>query len=264
VQQNADMTTTPSNQSVERAVAVLQALGSAEHGAARASDVARAIGLGTSTTGRLLATLEQLGFVRREPRGQGYVIGTAVMRLASQGLNHHPVHREARAAAQDLAQRTGLTANVAVREDDHAVYLCHFEGALARKSHTMVGMSQPLHASALGKCLLVDLTQAEREDLLGELPRYTEHTIVDHDALTADLAAGRARGWCTEDQELALGRLCLAVPVRSASGQVAAAISISGALSVLRTRDLDALAEDLIEVGDRISVGLGLLGAVER
>ncbi|HEY0186485.1 MAG TPA: IclR family transcriptional regulator [Cellulomonas sp.] len=254
--------TTPSNQSVERAAAVLQALGAAEHGAARASDIARAIGLGTSTTGRLLATLEQLGFVRRE--AQGYVIGTAVLRLASQGLNHHPVHREARAATQELAQRTGLTANVAVREGAHAVYLCHFEGALARKSHTMVGMSQPLHASALGKCLLLDLTPAERVELLGDLPRYTEHTIVDHDALTADLAAGLARGWCTEEQELALGRICLAVPVRSASGRLAAAISISGALSVLRTRDMDALTEDLIEVGDRVSVGLGLLGAVER
>jgi DNA-binding IclR family transcriptional regulator len=260
VRENAAMPSTPSNQSVERAVAVLEALGSAEHGPVRASDLARATGLGTSTTGRLLATLEQLGLVRRE--SQGYAIGTTVLRLASQGLNHHPVHREARAAAQDLAQRTGLTANVAVRERERAVYLCHFEGALARKSHTMVGLSQPLHASALGKCLLLDHTQGEREDLLGDLARYTEHTITDHDALTADLRGARARGWCTEDQELALGRLSLAVPVRSASGRLAAAISVSGALSVLRTRDLDALAEDLIEVGDRVSVGLGLLGAV--
>lgn len=253
---------TPPNQSIERAALVLRALGSAETGALRASDIGRAIGLGPSTTSRLLATLEGLDYVRRDPVSQEYRIGTAVLLLASQGLNHDPVHRESRAAAQELAHRTGLTANVAVRDRDHAVYLCHFEGSLTRKSHTMIGMAQPLHASALGKALLLDLTQAEREDLLGDLERYTDRTLTDHDALTADLRTSAGRGWCFEDQELALGRFCVAVPIRNAAGSVVAALSISGGMSVLRDRDLTAITEDLIEVGDRISVGLGLLGAV--
>jgi DNA-binding IclR family transcriptional regulator len=54
----------------------------------------------------------------------------------------------------------------------------------------------------------------------------------------------------------------VAVPIRNAAGSVVAALSISGGMSVLRDRDLTAITEDLIEVGDRISVGLGLLGAV--
>ncbi|WP_263119558.1 IclR family transcriptional regulator [Cellulomonas sp. RIT-PI-Y] len=256
------MPNTPPNQSIERAALVLQALGSAETGALRASDIGRAVGLGPSTTSRLLTTLERLDYVRRDPSTQEYRIGTAVLLLASQGLNHNPVHRESRAAAQELAHRTGLTANVAVRDRDHAVYLCHFEGALTRKSHTMVGMAQPLHASALGKVLLLDLSQAERVELLGDLEQYTERTLTDHDALTADLCTSAARGWCYEDQELALGRFCVAVPIRNAGGSVVAALSISGGLTVLRDRDLAGIAEDLIEVGDRISVGLGLLGAV--
>jgi IclR family transcriptional regulator, acetate operon repressor len=259
------MSSAPSNQSVERAAAVLRALGASESGSVRASDIARAIGLGTSTTGRLLATLEALEYVRRDPESQGYSIGTAVLELASQGLNHNPVHRESRAAAQELAQRIGLTANVGVRDDAAAIYLCHFEGALAPKSHTMIGMRQPLHASALGKCLMLDMTEQERCDLIGEdLPRYTEHTITDHTALTADLAESEARGWCIENQELALGRFCIAAPIRNATGRIAAAISISGRVTVLRTRDMASLAEDLIEVADRISVGLGMISAVAR
>jgi len=256
------MATTPPNQSIERAAAVLGALGASENGSVRASDIARAIGLGTSTTGRLLATLESLEYVRRDPETQGYSVGRAVLELASQGLNHNPVHRESRAAAQELAHRIGLTANVGVLDDAWAIYLCHFEGSLAPKSHTMIGMRQPLHASALGKAMMLDLTEAQRRALLPELPRYTDHTITTHDALTTDLAASASRGWCVENQELALGRFCIAAPIRNASGRIAAALSISGRVTQLRDRDMDSLAEDLIEVADRISVGLGMISAV--
>lgn len=254
------MANTPSNQSIERAVAVLQAIGTADAEFVRASDIARTIDLGASTTGRILATLESLGYVRRGP--QGYRIGTAALLLATQGLNHDPVHRESRARAQELAQRVGLTSNVGVRVADRATYLCHFEGARASKSHTMIGMHQPLHASALGKCLLLDLGETERIDLLGELPRYTEHTVTDHAALTADLDIARRRGWTMEDQEVALGRFCVAAPIRDAHGRIVAALSISGRISDLRSLELPTVTEDVIEVADRISVSLGMITAV--
>jgi IclR family transcriptional regulator, acetate operon repressor len=251
------------NQSIERAAAVLAALGNSESGSLRSSDIARVIGLGTSTTGRLLATLERLEYVRRDPGTQVYSIGTAVLALASQGLNHHAVHRESRAAAQELAHRIGLTANVGVRDGAGCIYLCHFEGAQAPKSHTMVGMRQPLHASALGKALLVDTGEEERVALLGaDLDRYTERTLTTHEELTKDLDDARRRGWCVENQELALGRFCVAAPIRGAAGSVVAALSTSGRVSALRTRDLDELAEEIIEVADRISVGLGMISAV--
>lgn len=254
------MPTAPPNQSIERAAAVLQAIGASESGTVRASDIARAIGLGASTTGRLLGTLERLGYVRREP--QGYAVGTAVLALASQGLNHNPVHRESRAAAQELAQRIGLTANVGVRDGAECIYLCHFEGTLAPKSHTMIGMRQPLHASGLGKSLMIDLSERERRELLGDLPQFTDRTLTDHRALTEDLEQARHRGWCVEDQELALGRFCIAAPIRNAGGRVVAGLSISGRVTVLRTMEMASLAEDLIEVADRISVGLGMISAV--
>ena len=163
----------------------------------------------------------------------------------------------------ELAQRIGLSVNVGIRDGASVVYLCHFEGALAPKSHTMIGMGQPLHASALGKCLLLDLTEEERRALLGEtLPAYTANTITDHTALTAELAAAAVRGVCVEEQELALGRSGLAAPIRDATGAVVAAISVSGRLSVMRERDRDTITEQLIETADRISVGLGLISAV--
>jgi IclR family acetate operon transcriptional repressor len=251
------------NQSIGRAAAVLSALGESKTGSMRASDIARAIGLGASTTSRLLGTLEELGYVRKESDGLSYHIGMAIVALSSLALNQNPVHRESRVAAQDLAQRTGLSVNVAVPDGAGLVYLCHFEGPLAPKAHTMVGMSQPMHGSALGKCLMLDMTEDQRIALLGPtLPSYTANTIASHQQLTSDLRESAKLGRCTEIEELALGRLCVAAPIRDSSGTIVAAISVSGRLSVMRSHDVDALSEEVIEVADRVSIGLGLITAI--
>lgn len=251
-------------QGIARAASVLSALGASTAGGMRASEIGRVTGLGASTMARLLSSLEELDYVAKDAESQLYTIGPAILKLSSQGLNQNPVHRESRAVAEALAQATGLSVNVAIRYDASAVYVSHFEGSLAPKAHTMIGMPQPLHASALGKCLLLDMTEPERRELLGEspLPSFTINTITDHSALTADLDASLDRGVCIEDQELALGRLCIAAPIRDASGAVVASISVSGRLTVMREQDIDALTEHMIEAADRISVGLGMISAV--
>lgn len=250
-------------QGIGRAASVLAAIGASTNGLPRASDIARAIGLGASTTARLLSTLEELGYVEKVGDTPCYTIGPTVLLLASQGLNQNPIHRESRAHAQELAQRTGLSANVTVREGALSMYLLHFEGERARKAHTMVGMNQPLHATAPGKCLLLGTTPEQRAELFDEpLPAYTVNTITALDALTAELARVQARGAAIEDQELALGRVCVAAPIRDSDGHVAAAISLSGRATAMREAGIEALIDEVIEAADRISVGLGLISAV--
>jgi DNA-binding IclR family transcriptional regulator len=190
-----------------------------------------------------------------------YRLGPALLTLAGVAINQHPVHREARQPAQNLAGSLGLGVNVAVRLGSSLFYLCNFEGRLAPKSFTLMGQRNPLHATGIGKCLLLALTPAQRRDLLPDLHRYTPRTICDHDDLDAALAEAAHRGYATEVEELALGRSCVAAPILDQSGSIAAALSISGPLSALGLTDGDPeLASTVIEVADSISVGLGYLG----
>lgn len=253
-------------QGIARAASVLSALGASTNGGMRASEIGRATGLGASTMARLLSSLEEFDYVSKNADTQLYTVGPAILKLSSQGLNQNPVHRESRVVAEALAQQTGLSVNVGVRNGHQALYLCHFEGLLAPKEHTMVGMSQPLHASGMGKCLLLDMTEEQRRDLLGEssLASFTTHTITDHAALSNDLADSLTRGVCVENQELALGRFCIASPIRDASGWVVASISISGRATVMREQNIQSLTEQVIEAADRISVGLGMISAVRH
>jgi DNA-binding IclR family transcriptional regulator len=251
-----------SNQSVERALSVLRVFttGRTE---LRVSDVAKATGLGISTASRQLATLEAAGFVDRDPVSGLYRLGLDVVSLGGAVLNAHPVHREARQVAQNLAAELGLGANVAVRRDDRLFYLLNFEGRQSPRASVLAGQRNPLHATGLGKALLTGLTPAQRRALLPDaaLTGYTPRTITDHDALDTALDKVVTRGYATEVEELALGRACVAVPIRDASGAVVAGLSVSGALSVI---DLPArepeLANAVIEAADSISVGLGYVG----
>ncbi len=248
------------NQSVERATSVLAAFldGGAD---LRVSDVAQRAGLGQSTASRLLATLERLEYVERDPATSLYRLGPAVVGLAGAAVNRHPVHREARQRAQELACSTGLGANVAVRHGASLSYLCNFEGRHAPRSFTLMGQLKPLHATGLGKCLLLGVPAGERPALLTELPRFTAHTLTDHDALAAELAAVAERGYAVEREELALGRACVAAPIRDHAGDVVAGISISGPLSAidLPNREVE-LGRRIVEVADAISIGLGYVG----
>ncbi|GAB3451769.1 IclR family transcriptional regulator [Actinophytocola sediminis] len=248
------------NQSVERAAQLLRALADAGHTRVRASDLATAAGLGLSTATRLLATLEALDFVERDPSTALYRLGPLALRVGGAAANQSPVHREARQVAQDLAARLGLGVNVARRHDDQLVYLINAEGRLAPRSFTLLGQSNPLHATGLGKCLLLGLSAEQRRALLGdgELTAFTARTVTSSRALDAELAQALARGYATEIEELALGRACIAAPIRDREGAVVAAVSVSGSLSALDlgTRR-DELAQIVIETADTISTALG-------
>lgn len=249
-----------SNQSVERALGVLRVFtsGRAE---LRVSDVAKAADLTLSTASRLLATLESAGFVDRDPVSGLYRLGLDMVSLGGAVLNSHPVHREARQIAQNLAAELGLGANVAVRRGDQLFYLLNFEGRQAPRSFVLTGQRNPLHATGLGKALLSGLGPAERRELLAVLPQYTSRTITDHNALDQELAKLTGRGYATEVEELAHGRACVAAPIRDGSGQVIAGISVSGPLSAIDLQSREAaLASAVIEAADSISIGLGYVG----
>ena len=231
----------------------------------RVADVANHVGLCQSTASRLLSTLEGLELVERDPLSTLYRLGPVLITLAGIALNQHPVHRAARQIAQNLAGKLGLGVNVAVRRENTLFYLCNFEGENSPKSHTLIGQRNPLHSTGIGKCLLLAVPAAERGELLGEMQKFTASTISTLDALDVELERVAARGYSVEVEELALGRACIAAPILDQSGELCAAISISGPLSAIDLEHRETeLSRIVIETADSISSSLGYLGPIAR
>ena len=247
------------NQGLERAASVLEAI--TRCGPSRVADIVTETGLGQSTVSRLLTSLEMLDYVVRDPESGTYRLGLIFLAMAGAALNEQSVFRHARQPGQHLAASLGLGVNVAIRRGGELYYLSNFEGALAPKSFTLMGHRSPLHSTALGKCLLAELSGDERRALLPDLEPFTVHTIVDHERLDEAVASVHRSGYSTEREELALGRSCVAAPIRNSEGDIVAAISISGPLSALdlTTRESE-IAQRAIEVADSISTAMGYLG----
>jgi DNA-binding IclR family transcriptional regulator len=248
-------------QSVERALGLLTCFDDA-HPRLRVSDLARTLDLSQSTVSRLLATMESLGFVERDPRTGLYGLGLQLVTLAGIALNQLEVRRQAVGELAAVAADLGLAANLAILRHDELFYLATAEGPKAPKLFTMIGKRAPLHATGMGKALLAHLAPAEREAILARIsyPRFTRFTAGSAAELEPMLQETVARGYATEREELAFGRACVAAVIRDASGAVLAATSISGPLSAL---DLDhredQLAARVIEMADTISHRLGLV-----
>jgi DNA-binding IclR family transcriptional regulator len=226
----------------------------------RQVDLARALDVSPSALSRSLASLVEYGFLRLDADTGTYRLGPTVVSLAGAAINEYEEFRHAYAELHALMAATLLGTNLAVPDDDRLMYLFHIDGPKMKRGNTLIGRHAPLHATALGKALLSGLSATALEAWLVDrvLPGYTVHTITDPDRLRAELAEVRTRGYATEQEELALGRGCIAVPIRARDGQVVAAMSLSGPKDAIRLDlEADAYAGLLLDASEVISGRLG-------
>ncbi|GHF05691.1 IclR family transcriptional regulator [Streptomyces spiralis] len=172
-----------------------------------ASELARRLNLSTSTAHRLARTLLGAGFLEQDARTARYRLGPAVTELGRLSYHQRGLHLAAPELA-DLAQRTGATADLALRSGPHAVIVAG--GSVTPK----VGLRRPLHSTALGKVLLAWPRPGEGgPESLPPLPAFTDRTIVEPAALAAELERVRVAEYALNDGESAYGVRTLAVPV---------------------------------------------------
>ncbi|WP_327267279.1 IclR family transcriptional regulator [Streptomyces sp. NBC_01218] len=192
-----------------------------------ASDLARRLSLSVSTAHRLARTLLGAEFLEQDARTSRYRLGPAVTELGRLSYHQRGLHLAAPELA-DLADRTGATADLALRSGPYAVIVAG--GSVTPK----VGLRRPLHSTALGKVLLAWATPGEGgPSSLPPLPAFTDRTIVEPAALDAELARVRSAGYAVNDGESAHGVRTLAVPVLDGAGHARFALAVRGTPSVI-------------------------------
>ncbi|MFF4078079.1 IclR family transcriptional regulator [Streptomyces sp. NPDC001777] len=198
-----------------------------------ASDLARRLGLSASTAHRLARTLLGAGFLEQDARTSRYRLGPAVTELGRLSYHQRGLHLAA-PELSDLAERTGATADLALRSGPHAVIVAG--GSVTPK----VGLRRPLHSTALGKVLLAWARPGEGGPFsLPALPAFTDRTIVEPAVLEAELAKVRADSHALNDGESAHGVRTLAVPVLDGAGYARFALAVRATPSVITDERID-------------------------
>jgi len=226
----------------------------------RQVELARALDVSPSALSRSLASLVELGFLRYDDDTAVYRLGPTIISLAGAAINEYDEFRQAYSELHALMSETHLGVNLGVRNGWSIMYLMHLDGPKMKRGNTLIGRHIPLHATALGKVVLAGMDDAAVRAAYAERPleAYTVATITDLEALLTTIGEARRRGYAIEREELALGRGCIAVPIRGRGGSVAAAISLSGPKDAIALdRNESAYAGLLLDAAERISARLG-------
>ncbi len=212
-------------QSVDRALDVLEAMAAAGVPTGVA-ELVESTGLPQGTVHRLLQSLQQRGYVRREP-SRKYALGASTLRLSDAA--QRSLVRSVRPYLAELVDLCGETANLAVLEGDDVVYVAQVPSPHTLRMFAEVGRHVPPHSTAVGKVLLAGMPRPLALAVLRRtgLPPRTPSTLTDLDAFVAELDRVREQGWAADEQEQEVGVRCVAVPVGEA-GTAVAALSLSG------------------------------------
>ncbi|MGE3286292.1 MAG: IclR family transcriptional regulator [Pseudonocardia sp.] len=222
------------------------------------SELARRLGLGKSAVHRLLTTLLAEGLVEQDPRTGGYRLGIVMFELGEAVKVHLDLHAAAGPVLAQLREQTGESSQVGVLDGDEVVYVDRLESAHTLRLFTETGRRVPAHCTSSGKVLLAHCPEAVRERVLAHrLPALTPHTITDPDALRAELAAVRARGWAEAVNEREIGVASIASPIRDVRGDVVAALSIGAPVTRFGAVPRRRIARTLVEAGEAVSRRLG-------
>lgn len=233
------------SQSLARALRMLDELAG---GARSLDDLAGVLGVHKTTALRLLRTLEAERFVRRDERHR-FTLGSRLFALGSTSLQQHAIRDIALPHLDALGRSSGGQAvHMAVLEGDHAVYIAKVESTSSVRMYSEVGLTAPLHATAVGKVLASALPEGRLRALLGRLDfqAFTDHTITDADAYRAVLAEVRAAGWAEDAAEHESFINCIGAPVHDSDGAVVAAVSVSVPDLILDRDGVRALLPQLL------------------
>ena len=210
-----------------------------------------------SSVFRILYTLGELGYVEKDSQGHY----SLTPRWENLCLGAQPTRELIRISAPlmaNLLNRYKETVNLGVLDGGDVLYIHVIESPHAFRLAAHAGMRSPLYSTALGKCLLSNLSSEEVDGILKEHPirELTPHTIRSKVAFKRALERVRTQGYAIDDGEDSPGARCVAAPVFNATGEVLAAISISGPAGRIIPKHDPEMADSLMDTCRRISITL--------
>lgn len=216
------------------------------------------LGVHRSTASRLAATLARRGFLERAPGSDAFRLGPELARLGLLAMGVRDLAADARPVMEGLAEKTGETVVLSVREGSGVVDIAQVNGPRLIGVRNWIGTRTALHATSDGKVLLA-LSDSDF-DLLPDLQAFTQQTITDLAALHAQLGQVRKQGWAVAISEFEEGLHGAAAPVFDVSGRCVAALSVSGPAYRVPADRLAGFTQACVEAALAISARLGHVG----
>jgi IclR family transcriptional regulator, KDG regulon repressor len=223
------------------------------------TEIARELDMQKSTVYRLLATMQEFGFVRKCEDGITYRLGLSLFELGSVVSNSFVFRDIADPYMRKLSERSGESVHLGVLSDNEVMSIEGVESQSPLKSSIIVGKRVPLYCTGIGKALLAFLPENKRQEIIKNIhfEKFTKQTIADSRALEEELELTWKRGYATDKEEHDLGIACVAAPIFGYGGALEGSLSISGPSVRLTPEKLPEYSELVMATAQDISKDLG-------
>ncbi len=242
---------------VDRALLVLEAL--ADEPGQGVTHLSKSLGMTKSIVFRLLQTLEDRGFVFRDPDHAVYSLGYRIGVLGERVGRDGSLLVAARPVMDALRDSTSENVNLVVREGLRSLVLATRAGHHSIRLFAQAGRHGPLHAGGGSLCILAHSEPSVVEAVLANpLEAFTPYTITDRDKLRQSLLRIRANGYNIALNDLDEGAFSVAAPIFGSDDSVIACISVAGAMARFdeerRERYIRAALDAAAEISSKLSL----------
>lgn len=244
--------------SVERALTILELLAEKRQGLTT-SDISRRTHIPKSSTSYLLRTLVARGYVRRDAQTGQHTLGLRLLSLGGQAMQSMELREVAMPHLRSVVERTRLGSHLAILDHGDAVYIERIESPGFIKMAIWVGRRIAPQVTAVGKALICHLERHDVQEIVAQhrISPASAKTLLSLPKLLEDLAETRRRGYAVDDEEHAQGVRCVAAPVFAASGEVVAAIGVSGTVSQIGDESFPTVGHIVRSAALKLSAQLG-------
>lgn len=211
------------------------------------SDLADRLGLTRSTAYRLASALVARGLLIHNSR-KGYQLGPKILALGYRAKESIKLVDVAQPVLDALSEETNDATNLAIRDGLDIIYVARSPGSRRLALRHDLNARNRLEATALGRALLWDAPAEEWRSLFPEEPQDDMH----------------GDGFARHDEDGESDICCVAAPVRGASGQVIAALSLSSAKNYMPQARFEMVGKCVAEAATAISRELGWEPREER
>jgi IclR family transcriptional regulator, acetate operon repressor len=239
----------------DKTLRVLQAT-AAPNGPHRLADIAARAAVAKPSTHRLLGMLAADGYVIAAGSGL-YGVGPRLRTLAAQVAadDRHDITQHLRELQQAVG---GHTVHLALRNGNQCTYIHKIDGNQPYQMASRIGMSIPLHCTAVGKAVLAFLPVEEVRTIIASagLPARTPATITDWRRLDAELAFIRDRGYAVDDEENEATVRCVGAPLIDLTGRSIGGVSVTTVTFVVPREQLEGFVPDLQATAAKVAKAL--------
>ncbi|MHC9237438.1 IclR family transcriptional regulator [Pseudooceanicola sp. 502str34] len=225
------------------------------------TQIAEAMGIVKSAAHKHLFTLEESGWVARDPISGRYGLGPKAWLVGQRATHIADLAASADSLMRNTRSETGLAVTMSTVNKRMLNVIAALHGTHAIEIGVRQGSQLSLHSSAQGQVMLAWSEPTLLEDICaGEMKALTPHTITDAAALRARIEQTRARGYGLAPEETLLGVNVIAAPVFDHAGRLIATVAMVGSIQYLTTPPSEDHIRAITTLGQAISQTRGYRG----